>query len=334
MENLVRAGAFDSLGPRGAVLGALDQILATTQREARMRNSGQTSMFDGSPAGPGTADMPGLAMDGADVSVEQKAAWERELLGVSLSDDLVSALAAVDVGDAFTSLGQLEEEMQGQSISLAGRIAAITERNTRERKRFLLVALELLGGSIEVIVWPDVLERTQSAIGGWNTGKLARITGRLRVRGDQFSLACDQVEELIAAAPRARASTAPNQDSTPSLHLSPPSNARTPEPPTSPASPDGIGIRSHTISLSITASDDPGGDVHRLREVVRVLLEYPGSDKVNLDIRAGGRRVLMQLPAVTTGYCPELRQRLEELLGPETVVLGQDIKAEIRGSPF
>jgi enoyl-CoA hydratase/carnithine racemase len=55
---------------------------------------------------------------------------------------------------------------------------------------------------------------------------------------------------------------------------------------------------------------------------------------VNLDIRVGDRRVVMQLPAVTTGYCPELLQRLEELLGPETVVLGQDVKAEIRGSPF
>ncbi|MEK7814344.1 MAG: DNA polymerase III subunit alpha, partial [Chloroflexota bacterium] len=196
MESLVRAGAFDSLGPRGAVLAALDQILATTQREARMRNSGQTSMFGGSPAAPGITHIPGLALDSADVSVEQKAAWEQELLGVPLSYNPVWALASLEAGDAFKSLDQLDEEMQGQSLSLVGHISSVTERNTRERKRFLLVALELLGGSIEVIVWPDVLERTQSAIGGWNPGKLARVTGRLRVRGDQFSLACDQVEAL------------------------------------------------------------------------------------------------------------------------------------------
>jgi hypothetical protein len=32
---------------------------------------------------------------------------------------------------------------------------------------------------------------------------------------------------------------------------------------------------------------------------------------------------------VTTGYCPELRQRLEEVLGPETVALDQGMKAKI-----
>jgi DNA polymerase-3 subunit alpha len=336
MESLVRAGAFDTLGPRGALLAALDQILATTQREARMRNSGQTSMFDGSTAGPGIADMPGLALnvaDVADVSVEQKAAWEQELLGVPLTYNPVWALASLEAGDAFNSLDQLDEEMQGQSLSLVGHISAITERITRERKRFLLVVLDLLDGPVEVIVWPDVLERTQSALGGWNPGKLVRVTGKLRVRGDQFSLACDQVQRLTAAAPTAGAITTPSV-SIRGPELSPRGNARTPDPPASHASPDAIGIRSHTISLSITESDDPGGDVHRLREVVRVLLEYPGNDQVNLDIRVGGRRVVMQLPAVTTGYCPELRQRLEELLGPETVVLGQDVKAEIQGSPF
>jgi HSP20 family molecular chaperone IbpA len=192
---------------------------------------------------------------------------------------------------------------------------------------------------MEVIVWPDVLERTQSAIGGWNPGKLVRVTGKFRVRGDQFSLACDQVERLTAAAP----TTPMASGSHPPINLGPArsmnaersaSSARTPDPPTFPASPDAIGTPSRALSLRITESDDPGGDVHRLREVVRVLLEYPGNDQVNLDIRVGDRRVVMQLPAVTTGYCPELRQRLEELLGRETVVLGQDVKAEIRGSPF
>ena len=54
-----------------------------------------------------------------------------------------------------------------------------------------------------------------------------------------------------------------------------------------------------------------------------MLLEYPGEDRVNLAIYTGGRRVVMELPVVNTGYSDELRQQLEELLGPDTVQLQQ-----------
>ena len=41
LESLVRAGAFDTLGPRGAINDSVDQIIATAQMEARTRSSGQ-----------------------------------------------------------------------------------------------------------------------------------------------------------------------------------------------------------------------------------------------------------------------------------------------------
>jgi hypothetical protein len=51
------------------------------------------------------------------------------------------------------------------------------------------------------------------------------------------------------------------------------------------------------------------------------MLEYPGRDRVNLEIRTGGRRVVMELPVVSTGYCDERQKRLVELLGPGAVQL-------------
>src|SRR5919106_4608655 len=96
LESLAKAGAFDSLGPRGAVLKALDQIVATAQLETRMRNTGQASMFGSLSQGSGGAQMPGIVLDGSDVSLEQKAAWERELLGVSLSYNPLFELATID----------------------------------------------------------------------------------------------------------------------------------------------------------------------------------------------------------------------------------------------
>ena len=167
--------------------------MATAQLETRNRNTGQTSLF-GAAAKEDVPKISGINLDGADISSEEKAAWEKELLGVSLSYNPLMALAAIDVGDAVNSLDQLDDEMEGRFLTLIGHVSSITERYTREQKKFLIVNFDLLGGPVEVIVWPDVLERTAEL---WSDGKLARINGKLRMRGDGYSLACEQVEAYV-----------------------------------------------------------------------------------------------------------------------------------------
>ena len=328
LESLVRAGAFDSLGPRGAIHDAVDQIIATAQREARTRSSGQTSMFGGSPDQPGPTQVAGIPLTGQDVSIGQKAAWERDLLGLPLSHNPLKALAALDSEGALTSLDQLDESMQGQSLTLLGHVSAVNERYTREQKRFLVVTLELLSGSLEIIVWPDVLARTEPI---WQEGKLLRTTGKLRLRADQFSLACDRVQEHSSGE-----TTAVNGDNPPAANgeaIIPSNSAKgrrssVESPPSGDSASGGpiAGVPSngkshHVVSLRVTESDDAASDSQLLREVIGVLLEHPGTDRVNLDIRTRGRKILMDLPVVSTGYCEGLRERLESLLGPDAVRL-------------
>ena len=321
MQSLVRAGAFDSLGPRGPIDEAIDQIIATAQREARTRSSGQTSMFVGSTDQKSPADVPGIPLTGPDVAIEQKAAWERELLGLPLSHNPLKALAALNAGDALTSLDQLDESMQGQSMSLLGHVSAVNERYTREQKRFLVVTLDLLSGPMEVIVWPDVLARTQQI---WQEGKLVRTSGKLRIRGDQFSLACDAVQEHSQseeATVNGKGPSAKHSDAAARANGSRRGRTAVTDPVASVPSNG----RSHrVVSLEVTESEDASKDANLLREVIGVLLEYPGKDRVNLGIRTGGRKVLMELSVVSTAYSDDLRQRLESLLGPNTVALRVD----------
>jgi len=331
LESLVKAGAFDSLGARGAVLEAVDRIIATAQREARTRNSGQTTMFGGSATQEGQDHVPGIPLTSPDVSLEQKAAWERELLGLPFSVNPARVLASLDNGDAICSLDHLDESMQDQTLTLLGHVSTVNERYTREQKKFLVVSLELLGGSSEVIVWPDVLMRTQQS---WQEGKLVRVTGKLRIRGDQFSLACDQVEEYSSgetlgdtpvgtSLANGKSLVAQNGNSASSSNVSPKRNGNG----ASKAAPNGR--RGRVVSLGVTESDDAAADAQLLRDVIGLLLEFPGKDRVNLEIRTAGRKVLMDLPVVSTGYCQDLKQRLEVLLGPDTVQVDDKI-----GSPL
>jgi len=311
-------------------LKVLDQIIATAQLETRMRNSGQTSMFGSMTQESGGIKMPGIVLDGPDLPDAEKAAYERELLGVPLSYNPLFELATTEAGDAINSLDQLDEEMQGQSMTLIGHISALTERYTREQKKFLIVNLDLLGGPVEVIVWPDVLERTQNL---WAEGKLVNTTGKLRVRGDQFSLACEQVSEYISRPATAIPATevpAGNGKAVALANGASQSRARKSS-ATAVAASDS---RARIVSLAITESEDAVDDAHRLREVIQVLLEYPGKDRVNLEVYTRGRRVLMELPVVSIGYCEDLKDRLEGVLGTNTVMLQQQDKPDVDDIPF
>ncbi|MBI4233225.1 MAG: hypothetical protein HY686_02155, partial [Chloroflexi bacterium] len=68
-------------------------------------------------------------------------------------------------------------------------------------------------------------------------------------------------------------------------------------------------------------SEDPAADERRLREAVKVLLEYPGQDQVVVEVQSGPRRVRLALGAIATGYSPDLHRLLEEMLGADGVVV-------------
>ena len=338
LESLVKAGSFDCLASRGAVMNALDQITATAQREARTRDSGQSSMFDGSEDASDSAGMSGIALTAPDVSDQEKAAWERELLGMTLSHNPLIALAVLQIEGVSNSLEQLGEETSDQPVNVVGYISSVIERTTREGKRFLIVNLEVLDGILEVMVWPDTLQRTADV---WQEGRLVMVSGRMRARGDQLSLACDTSVEFDPENPALPAPSAAKSwngtkngngyNGNGNGHKNNGNGSRATDQnvrekkaqmttgnniPTEPQK---------VVRLAVTESEDPSRDAHLLREVIGVLLEYPGRDRVNLDIRTGERLVRMDLPVVSTGYSERLHSRLEELLGPDTVAVHQEL---------
>ena len=463
LESLVKAGAFDALGPRGALLDALDRIAATAQREGQSRLSGQTSLFDGAMGmDAGAPPDPGIGLGVNDVTAEEKANWERELLGVALSYNPLMRLSGVDAGGAITAAGQLTDELAGQSVTLVGSVNQTAERATRDGKTFLVVTLDLLGGQFEVVVWPDQLQRTADL---WKNGAILRISGKLRLRADQLSMSCDEAEEFhppqqpqrrqpavptaappAAAAPYANGNggngnaqhsgngNGGNGNSQPAPAYANGGNGNGgsysgnsgnggngngnaayanrggngnggnahsgnggngngsaayanrggngngnggngngnaayanrggngngnggngngsysgnggngnrsgsysgngnggPAPAPSADDPYGVGSSGRLVSLGVTETDDPAHDTHLLREVIGLILEYPGRDRVNLDIKTAGRRVVMDFPVVSTGYCDEMRQRLEELLGPDSVAVHQEMPLNMDG---
>ena len=354
LESMVKAGAFESLGPRGAMVSALDRIVATAQREAQMRNSGQSSLFGGgqSSTGAGTsssmASEPGIILAGNDASPEEKASWERELLGVALSHNPLMALTAANTGGSVVSLDQLSDEMQGQQVNVIGIVNTVTERARRDGQRFIIVALELLGGVVEATVWPEALQRTEEI---WQAGRTVRVMGRVRLRGEQLELSCDEAEEFVQDRPSTLTANGTGSTSKPNgngHYGNGNGNGRNSARQNGNGNgagyangngngngqgangeADGHGAAvspaSNRLVRLIVTEDDDKHDANTLREVIGVMLEYPGRDRVNLEIRTSGLRVLLDMPVVSTGYCDDLRERVEDILGPDTVAVSQEM---------
>ena len=61
-------------------------------------------------------------------------------------------------------------------------------------------------------------------------------------------------------------------------------------------------------------------DASLLQDTVSAMLEFPGEDRVLLNILSQTKRVRIDMPFAVK-FCPELQQRLEEILDPESITI-------------
>ena len=288
VESLIKVGVFDALNPgRGTLLNNVNRIVGLAQREQRLRETGQSTMFD--LWGEKTpVPLPGLELEPAEISLRERLGWEKELSGVYLSEHPFSSVAA-SFGSETTLCGQIDAELEGQVVAVAGMVAQVSNLFTRDRKPFISAILEDLSGQIEVMVWPRIYESTVDL---WMEGNILLVEGKVRVREDRVQVQCDKVS-LHQPSEEAPAPTAK-----PVI-----------EEPKAPSVP----VITRRLTLTLRQTADRQNDTVVLRKVMTVLKDYPGKDEAKLEIVNGERTTHLRLPK--TGYCPELHQRLAQLVG-------------------
>jgi hypothetical protein len=77
---------------------------------------------------------------------------------------------------------------------------------------------------------------------------------------------------------------------------------------------------SDKMLINLTETDKPEDDAYLLREVLQVVLEYPGNHGVDLLISSGGKRYRLEMPIITTNCSSELQDRLKTMLGRQDAV--------------
>src|SRR5206468_2059690 len=164
-------------------LNALDATLGTAQREQRDRASGQVGLFDDLT---GAVSLSGPLV-GGEGPRRELLGWEKELLGIYLSEHPLQALAP-KMGDVVTAYLAELKEAGDDLVTIACVVTNARKHITKNKQLMMFAQVEDLTGSVEVTVFPRTYEGTASL---WNTDEILLVLARVEQRDEDPKLLCE-----------------------------------------------------------------------------------------------------------------------------------------------
>jgi len=341
LESLARVGALDLLAPRTAVLEVLDRILSASGSHFRAAEVGQLSLFGTTT---GVADSLEVPVAVQEVARRQQLQWEKELLGVYVSDHPLNPYMK-DLAQIVTHFSsELGETTHGQAVCLAGEVTHVRPFQSRSGKPMAFITLEDLQGPVDLVVfyrlWKDVA--------GWiKPGAIVLVRGKIdSERGEPKVLADSLTTEFDFTQPAdSRHVPDPAPEASEERILLPPVEEPVPvaaevwaepllvgtqaiptavltvvvdAPPEPTHEPDNLPRREGDIlilTILLKSTGDAKRDALRMRRVHGLLTSYHGHDRFVFHVFEASRQYHLEFPNSTTGHGPELMLQLRNLLG-------------------
>ena len=197
-ENLVRAGAFDTLSPNRRQLAEnSDRILGGAQAAQRERESGQVSLF-----GSGGASEDLRLTQIPDWPVHERLAEEFSAMGFYLSGHPLDAYGpALKRLGASTHCALVEDRRRaGFKVKLAGTVIKKSERRGRNDQMYAFVSFSDPTGMFEIMLFPEVLAASRPLL---EAGKSLLINCSVEWDGDDLKLRAATILDLDQAAAQA-----------------------------------------------------------------------------------------------------------------------------------
>ena len=191
LECLIKVGAFDSFGDRAALLATQERIVAASASHFRSIESGQLSLFGGtSGVQAESINLP------TNIKVEKKEAlgWERELIGVYLSDHPLSAYAELLIQAVSHNALTLLDAAHDERVRVAGMVVATRPFKTKTDKMMGFVTLEDLHGNLELVIFPKTWEKVRLMI---EDGKVVIADGKLDATSSPPKILVDDIRTQV-----------------------------------------------------------------------------------------------------------------------------------------
>jgi DNA polymerase-3 subunit alpha len=150
LECLVKVGAMDNFGNRSALLASLDRIVAISSNHFRAAEAGQMSLFGGSTGVTESITLPEVN----DVDRREMLNWERELIGLYISDHPLTPYQQTFAQIVSYFSGQLHNAQHEEKVRVAGLVTTVRPYTTKTNKPMGFVSIEDVQGNIELVLFP------------------------------------------------------------------------------------------------------------------------------------------------------------------------------------
>lgn len=199
IESLIKSGGFDAFGSRGQLLDNLDTLMAYASKSQKEANSGQTDLFSGEPNIHSKPTLI-LAEQVGSYTKKEQLQWERELLGLYLSEHPLDAYKTV-LEETTVPLSSIKPEHHNKRATIGGSINNIREITTKNGQKMSFVELTDGIRDVEIIVFPGTYQQT---LGIWQKDAVLIVKGRVSAeskdgtRGEDIKIIADDARELTA----------------------------------------------------------------------------------------------------------------------------------------
>ncbi|OAN46373.1 DNA polymerase III subunit alpha [Magnetospirillum moscoviense] len=200
MENMVRAGVFDSLEKnRGKVFKNVESLMRFAAAEAESRGSQQMSLLGGNVA-------PAPKLENApDWSPHEKLSQEFDAIGFYLSAHPLDAFAKSLKRLGALKITELPRHLQAGGkgrVKLAGNLLSKQERTSAKGSRYAFLTLSDASGMFEVTCFSEVLNTTRELL---EAGGPLLLEVDARLEDEQLRLTCQRIASLDQEAAKAAA---------------------------------------------------------------------------------------------------------------------------------
>jgi len=306
LESLIKAGALDRFGERSALLHNLDVMLAYASRLQKELASGQTDLFGNA------IDIvkPQLLLDTTVpvVPLRDQLLWERELLGLYLSQHPLEAFETI-LTEQTVPLNSIKPEHDNRSTTVGGAISDMREILTKNGQKMAFVKIADQFSEVELILFPSIYQQTT---GIWERDRVILAKGKISAK-DRDGNITDEIKVLVDDAREITHEQASAYQATGKQAKPPKKSKATTAKPASIRQTEDINPR---VYIRLVKSDDH----QTLLSLKQTIDAHQGDTEVVLVVGAPEKKQIIRLP-MRMATSEKSLESLHALVGADNVKL-------------
>jgi DNA polymerase-3 subunit alpha len=191
LESLIQVGALDDFGNRPDLLESMDRIIAISSSNFQAADAGQVSMFGDETGLTETIKLPEAKTK---ISLRTQLDWERELIGLYVSDHPLSTVMDSLKQHVSHFAQDLNEAKHQERVSVAGIVTKIRHHQTKNGKAMAFATIEDVQGTIDLVIFPNTWKKYADII---RFDEIIYVKGKADTNGGDTKVLVDQVRTSI-----------------------------------------------------------------------------------------------------------------------------------------